>query len=97
MDDQTLIDTVFRALELDRSQRAKQAEIQAVHDRFNSLTPREVEVFRLIITGMINKQAAYELGTTEKTIKVHRARILEKMHCQSLAELARLAEKANLH
>ena len=97
VDDQTLIDAVFRALELDRAHRAKQAEIQAVLDRFTSLTPREVEVFRLIITGKLNKQVAYELNTSEKTIKVHRARILEKMHCQSLAELVRLAEKANLH
>jgi FixJ family two-component response regulator len=97
VDDQTLIDAVFRALELDRAQRVKQAEIQAVLDRFKSLTPREVEVFRLIITGKLNKQVAYDLNTSEKTIKVHRARILEKMHCQSLAELVRLAEKANLH
>lgn len=97
VDDQTLIDTVFRALELDRIQRARQAEIQAVHDRFNSLTPREVEVFQLIITGRLNKQVAYELNTSEKTIKVHRARILEKMQCQSLAELVHLAAKANLH
>jgi FixJ family two-component response regulator len=97
VDDQTLIDTVFLALELDRTQRAKQAEVQAVYDRFKSLTPREVEVCRLIITGRPNKQVAYELGTTEKTIKVHRARVLEKMHCQSLAELVRLAGKANLH
>ena len=97
VDDQTLIDAVFRALELDRAQRAKQAEIQAVLDRFKSLTPREVEVFRLIITGKLNKQVAHELNTSEKTIKVHRARILEKMHCQSLAELVRLAEKASLH
>jgi FixJ family two-component response regulator len=97
VDDQTLIDAVFRALELDRAQRAKQAEIQAVLDRFKSLTPREVEVFRLIITGKLNKQVAHELNTSEKTIKVHRARVLEKMHCQSLAELVRLAEKASLH
>jgi FixJ family two-component response regulator len=97
VDDQTLIDAVFRALELDRAQRAKQAEVQSVYDRFKSLTPREVEVFRLIITGKLNKQVAYDLNTSEKTIKVHRARILEKMHCQSLAELVRLAEKSNLH
>jgi FixJ family two-component response regulator len=97
VDDQTLIDTVFRALDLDREQRVKQAEVQVVHDRLKSLTPREVEVFRLIITGRLNKQVASELNTSEKTIKVHRARILEKMQCQSLAELVRLAAKANLH
>ncbi len=97
VDDQTLLDTVFRALELDRLQRGKQAEIRVIHDHFNSLTPREVEVFRLIITGRLNKQVASELNTSEKTIKVHRARILEKMHCQSLAELVHLAAKADLH
>ena len=97
VDDQTVIDTVSRALEVDREQRAKQAEIRVIQDRLTFLTPREFEVFKLIITGMLNKQVAFELGTAEKTIKVHRARILEKMQCQSLAQLVRLAEIANLH
>jgi FixJ family two-component response regulator len=96
VDDQVLLDAVSQALEWDRENRLKQAEVKAIQDRLTSLTPREFEVLTLIITGMLNKQVAYELGTTEKTIKVHRARILEKMNCESLAQLVRLAEKAGV-
>ena len=96
VDDQVLLDAIFPALEKDRENRYKQAEVKAIQDRLTSLTPREYEVLTLIITGMINKQAASELGTTEKTIKVHRARLMEKMHCESLAQLVRLAEKAGI-
>ena len=96
VDDQVLLDAVFQALERDRENRLRQAEVKAIQDRLASLTPREFEVLTLIITGMLNKQVAYELGTTEKTIKVHRARILEKMNCDSLAQLVRLAEKAGI-
>jgi RNA polymerase sigma factor (sigma-70 family) len=96
VDDQALLDAIFQALEKDRENRRKQAEVKAIQDRLASLTPREYEVFTLIITGMLNKQVAYELGTTEKTIKVHRARIMEKMRCDSLAQLVRLAAKAGI-
>jgi FixJ family two-component response regulator len=96
VDDQVLLDAVSQALEWDRENRLKQAEVKAIQDRLASLTPREYEVLTLIITGRLNKQVAYELGTAEKTIKVHRARILEKMNCDSLAQLVRLAEKAGI-
>ncbi|MFZ2089565.1 MAG: response regulator transcription factor [Desulfobaccales bacterium] len=96
VDDQVLLDAVSQAIERDRENRLKRAEAKAVQDRLSSLTPREYEVLTLIITGRLNKQVAYELGTTEKTIKVHRARILEKMNCDSLAQLVRLAEKAGI-
>ena len=96
VDDQVLLDAIYQALEKDRGNRHKQAEAKAIQDRLTSLTPREYEVLTLIITGMINKQAASELGTTEKTIKVHRARIMEKMHCESLAQLVRIAEKVGV-
>jgi FixJ family two-component response regulator len=96
VDDQVLLDAVSQALERDREKRLKQAEVKAIQDRLASLTPREFEVLTLIITGKLNKQVAYELGTTEKTIKVHRARILAKMNCDSLAQLVRLAEKAGI-
>jgi FixJ family two-component response regulator len=96
VDDQVLLDAVFQALERDRENRLQQAEVRAIQDRLASLTPREFEVLTLIITGMLNKQVGYELGTTEKTIKVHRARILGKMNCDSLAQLVRLAEKAGI-
>ncbi len=96
VDDQVLLDAIFQALEKDREQRSQQAEVKVLQDRLATLTPREYEVFALIITGRLNKQVAYELGTTEKTIKVHRARLLEKMQCDSLAQLVRLAAKAGI-
>lgn len=96
VDDQVLLEAIFQALEKDRENRRKQAEIKTIQDRLTSLTPREYEVFTLIITGLLNKQVAYELGTTEKTIKVHRARLMEKMGCDSLAQLVRLAAKAGI-
>ena len=96
VDDQVLLDAIYQALEKDRGNRHDQAEVKSIQDRLKSLTPREYEVFTLITTGLLNKQVAYELGTAEKTIKVHRARIMEKMHCESLAQLVRLAEKAGV-
>ena len=96
VDDQVLLDAIYQALEKDRENRRNQAEVKFIQDRLKSLTPREYEVFKLITTGMLNKQVGYELGTAEKTIKVHRARIMEKMHCESLAQLVRLAEKAGI-
>jgi FixJ family two-component response regulator len=91
-----LLDAIYQALEKDRGNRHHQAEVKFIQDRLKSLTPREYEVFTLITTGLLNKQVAHELGTAEKTIKVHRARIMEKMHCESLAQLVRLAEKAGI-
>ncbi len=96
VDDQILLEAIFQALEKDRENRRKQAEMKTIQDRLTSLTPREYEVFTLIITGLLNKQVAYELGTTEKTIKVHRARLMEKMGCDSLAQLVRLAAKVGI-
>jgi FixJ family two-component response regulator len=96
VDDQTLLDAVHKALESDREARLNQSEMRALHQRLTALTPREYEVLTFIISGRLNKQAAAELGTTEKTIKVHRARIMEKLQCASLAELVRLAEKAGI-
>jgi FixJ family two-component response regulator len=96
VDDQTLLDAVHKALKKDREDRLNRAEMQALHQRLAALTPREYEVLTFIISGRLNKQVAAELGTTEKTIKVHRARILEKLQCASLAELVRLAGKAGI-
>jgi FixJ family two-component response regulator len=96
VDDRMLLDAVFRALDRDREERSRQAEVQAFRERLTSLTPREYEVFALIITGMLNKQVAYTLGASEKTIKVHRSRVMAKLQCDSLAQLARLAEKAGV-
>jgi len=97
VDDQTLLDAILKALERDSRARLERAEKQAIQQRLTSLTPREYEVLTFIISGSLNKHVAAELGTTEKTIKVHRARIMEKMQCASMAELVRLAEKAGIH
>jgi RNA polymerase sigma factor (sigma-70 family) len=92
-DDQVLLDAVHQALERDRQARLEGEQLQEVRQRMESLTPREREVFALVVSGMLNKQIAAELGTSEKTIKVHRARVMLKMQADSLADLVRLAEK----
>jgi FixJ family two-component response regulator len=73
--------------------RAEREELEEIQRRIDSLTPREREVMALVVRGLLNKQVAFELGTVEKTIKVHRARVMDKMQVKSLAELVRLAEK----
>ena len=75
---------------------AQQKEMKVLRARMDTLTPRECEVFRLVVSGMLNKQIAFDLGTVEKTIKVHRARVMKKMGAQSLAGLVRFAEKLGI-
>jgi FixJ family two-component response regulator len=91
-----LLDAVFRAIEKHRLLRREQKEIKALHARLETLTPREREVFSHIVSGLLNKQVAFELGITEKTIKVHRARVMQKMGAQSLADLVRFAQKLGI-
>ena len=95
-DDTQLLDAVVRAIERTRQAQKTQAELAVIQTRFATLTAREQEVMALIVTGKLNKQVADDLGTVEKTIKVHRARVLEKMQVQSLAALVPLAEKLGL-
>lgn len=92
-DDKTLLDAIHRAINRDIQYRQKNAELAALRRRSERLTNREREVFELVVTGMLNKQIAFQLGITEKTIKVHRARIMQKMAVQSFADLVRLAER----
>ena len=92
-EDQTLLDAINQSLKKDRQAKLEQAEVREIQRRVDSLTPREREVFALVVSGKLNKQIAFELGTTERTIKAHRARVMKKMQAKSLADLIRLAEK----
>jgi RNA polymerase sigma factor (sigma-70 family) len=92
-DDQILLDAIQRAIDKDRQGREQRAGLRELELRLDSLTPREREVFALVVTGLLNKQIAGELGTSEKTIKVHRARVMQKMEADSLADLVRMGEK----
>lgn len=94
--DTELLDAVARAIERTVATQREQAEVLSIEERFATLTPREREVMARIVTGRLNKQVGEELGTTEKTIKVHRARVLEKMQVKSLVELVPLAGKLGL-
>jgi len=91
--DQELLDCVQRAIARSRTQRAERAERAELDRRFQALTPREREILLHVVTGKLNKQIAGDLGIAEKTIKVHRGRVMEKMQAGSVAELVRMAEK----
>jgi FixJ family two-component response regulator len=93
VDDEDLLAAVERALAKDRQNLAVEDRLTELQGRVKALTPRETEVFALVVTGMLNKQIAAELGIGEKTVKVHRARVMEKMRAASVAELVRLADR----
>ena len=87
-----LLDAIRRALEKDTRDLGREARTRSIHARIETLTPRERQVFALVVTGMLNKQIAARLGVVEKTVKVHRARVMDKMRAGSVAELVRLAD-----
>ena len=91
-----LIAAIGRAVEQDRSRAADRGERGEWKRRYETLTPREQDVMKLVVTGLLNKQAAAELGISEKTIKVHRARVMEKMGIKSLAALVHIADRIGI-
>jgi len=96
-DDEELLQALRAAIEKDRNARAEHTEVHEMHRLIELLTPRENEILRYVVTGMLNKQIAVELGIAEKTVKVHRGRVMEKLGVDSVAELVRLAEKAGIN
>jgi FixJ family two-component response regulator len=94
--EQVLLDAVQHAIERDREAYAQRAALADWRDRYESLSPREREIMNKVIRGLLNKQIAGELGTTEATVKVHRANMMHKMKADSLADLIRMAEKLGL-
>jgi FixJ family two-component response regulator len=94
--DQELLDAVFHAVEQDRVRRQREAETTTLQDHFRSLSSREREVLNCIVSGLLNKQVAAEIGTTEATVKFHRGQLMRKMSADSLADLVRMAGKLGI-
>jgi FixJ family two-component response regulator len=90
--DQDLLDAIEQGLERDRKAREQRTKSEELHSRYRSLTPREREVMALVVAGLLNKQIAGELGTSEASVKVHRQHVMEKIGAGSLAELVRMAD-----
>jgi FixJ family two-component response regulator len=95
--EQDLLEAIQRGIEQSRIMKRHNAEMRILQERYTLLTPREREVFPRVTSGLLNKQIAAELGATEKTIKVHRGQVMQKMKAESLADLIHMAEKLGIH
>jgi len=91
--DQDLLDAIHQALQRDRTARERQAEIHDLQQRYHALTAREREVMTLVVSGMLNKQIASEIGASEATVKIHRGHVMQKMQAGSVVDLLRMADK----
>ena len=91
--DQDLLDAIQQALQRDRVVQEHEAEVRELRERYQGLTPREREVMGFVVSGLLNKQIASEIGASEATIKIHRGNLMEKMQAASLVELVRMADK----
>ena len=94
--EETLLPAIEQALARAVIEHDERAELEDIQSRIDTLTPRECEVMERVVAGMLNKQIAFDLGTVEKTIKVHRARVMDKMQVESLAELVRIAQRVGI-
>ena len=95
--DQDLLDAVRSGIQLDRKEREERAELAELRDCVRQLTQREQEVMSLVVSGLLNKQIALQLGTSEKTIKIHRSQVMRKMRANSLADLVIMSQKLGTH
>jgi FixJ family two-component response regulator len=96
INEEHLLQAINTALNLDRESRHNRAELAILEDRYASLTPRERDVLPLVVSGLLNKQAAAELGISEVTLQIHRSKVMQKMKARSLADLVRMAERLNI-
>jgi FixJ family two-component response regulator len=94
--DQDLLDAIQIALERDRTRRVREAEAAKLRERYESLTPREREVMPLVVSGLLNKQIAAEIGASEATVKVHRSQLMRKMGAESVADFVRMAAEIGI-